>query len=120
MSFCFNERCKNLCELLWMAFRLFCDSGIRQGYPLSPLAFVLSADLLAITIRDCKGTKGITTLLDVVNGTDLEQVLKIASYADDITLLGGNEQEMSHALSIINNLSRVSGLVINKKKSEAM
>ena len=87
---------------------------------LTPLAFVLSVELLAITIRDCKGTKGITTLPDVVNGTDLEQVLKIASYADDITLFWRNEQEMSHAPSIVNNLSRVSGLVINKQKSEAM
>ena len=84
-----------------MAFRLFCDSGIRQGYPFSPLAFVLWVELLAITIRDCKGTKGITTLLDVVNGTDLEQVLKIVLYADDITLFWGKDYEMSHALSIM-------------------
>ena len=76
-----------------MAFRLFCDSGIRQGYPFSPLAFVLWVELLAIPIRDCKGTKGITTLLDVVNGTDLEQVLKIASYADDMTLLWGTSKK---------------------------
>ena len=47
--------------------------------------FVVSAELLAIKIRDCKDIKGITHL-EVVNSTDLEQVLKIALYADDIAL----------------------------------
>ena len=75
--------------------------------------------MLAIKIRDCKGIKGIT-LLDVVNGTNLAQVLKIVSYADDITLFWGNEYEMSHALSIMKFVSCVSGLEVNKQNSEDM
>ena len=73
------------------------ESEIRQGCPFSPLAFVLSIELLAIKIKDCKDPPGI----------HLEQVLKIALYADDITLFWGNEHEMSHALSIVKSFSCV-------------
>ena len=89
----------------------------------SPLAFVLSIELPAIKISGCKDVQGITHL-DVVNSTDLEQVLKIALYADDITLFWGNEHKMSHALFIVNNSScfRPRDKIENKirKHSEAV
>ena len=34
-------------------------SGIRQGYPLSPLLFNIVLEVLATTIREDKGIKGI-------------------------------------------------------------
>ena len=83
------------------------------------MAFVLSSELLTIQIRDCKDIKGITHL-DVVNSTDWEQELKIALYADDITLFCGNEHKMPRALSIVDSFSCLSGIEVNKQKSEAM
>ena len=46
-------RCKKLCELLSMAFRLFAlESRIRQDVLFSPLAFVLSVELLILVFRE--------------------------------------------------------------------
>ena len=45
--------------------------------------------------------------------------MKIAMYADDITLVLQNEQDMFHALSITANFSLISGLRINEMRSEA-
>ena len=112
-----SKSCVNYCG--WFSNVFAVDSGIWHRCPFSPPAFILSDELLAIKIRDCKGIKGIT-LLDVVNGTNLAQVLKIVSYADDITLFWGNEYEMSHALSIMKFVSCVSGLEVNKQNSEDM
>ena len=112
-----SKSCVNYCG--WFSNVFVVDSGIWHRCPFSLPAFVLLVELLAIKIRDCKGIKGIT-LLDVVNGTDLAQVLKIVLYADDITLFWGNEYEMSHALSIMKFVSCVSGLEVNKQNSEDM
>ena len=56
------------------------DSGIRQGCPFLPLAFVLAVEYLATKIRK-SGIKGIKNLF----GENLNRVIKIALYADDIT-----------------------------------
>ena len=98
----------------WLSDFFAVESGIRQGCPFSTLAFVLAVELLAIKIRDCKDIKGIKKVVYV------EAVVEIALYAANITLFLQNENEMSNALSIVEGFSRISGLEINKTKSEAM
>ena len=92
-------------------------TGIRQGCPFSPLAFVLAVELLAINIRDCTDIKGLRHW-DALNDAALEATISL--YADGITLFLENEQDMFYALSIIEDFSLISGLKINKNKSEAM
>ena len=50
----------------------------------------------------------------------MKQGLQIALSADDTTLFLVNKLEMSHDLSIFNKFLCVSGLEMNKQKSEAM
>ena len=83
---CFDKRHQKPCKLLWVALRHFAaESGIRQGCPFSPLAFVRIVELLAIKIRDCKDIKGIRNW-SAVNDVNVEAVVKIALYANDTIL----------------------------------
>ena len=50
----------------------------------------------------------------------IEDIIKIALYADDITLFLNDENGMHHALSVIHEFSIFSGLEVNKTKSHAM
>ena len=84
----------------WLSEYFAVEAGIRQGCPCSPLAFVLAVELLAIKIH-CENIKGLN-YWKARNGL-LENIIKIALYADDLTLF-----------------STFSGLEINQMKSEAM
>lgn len=103
----------------WLSDFFPVESGIRQGCPFSPLAFVLAIELLAIKIRQSKNIKGIRNL-NVSNSTLLEDFVKIALYADDITLFLENENDLKQAFLIFDAFSVVSGLKRNPAKCEAM
>ena len=94
------------------------ESGIRQGCPFSPLAFALAIEILAIKIRELGDIKGI--VLGTNDDTILNRVLKIALYADDITLFMHDEHDMQIAITLFKEFSTFSGLLINKSKSGAM
>ena len=91
------------------------DTGIRQGCPFSPLAFVLAVELLAHKIRQSTEIKGIS--IPTNYGI---RVIKIAMYADDSTLLLHDEYDVQYALHIVEEFSKFSGLVLNKNKTEAL
>ena len=80
----------------WLSEYLAVEDGIRQGCPFSPLAFVLAVELLAIKIRHCENAKGLN-YWEARNGL-LESIIKIALYADDLTLFLKDEQNMQQAL----------------------
>ena len=101
----------------WQSEFFDVSSGIRQGCPFSPLAFILAIEILAIRIRNSSGIKG---LQHWCHNGQLENVIKIFLYADDITLFLLDEKDLRHSLLIINLFSKVSGLTLNTRKSEAM
>ena len=60
--------------------------GVRQGCPLSPYLFILSAEVLATAIRKNTSIKGISV-------NDVE--IKLSQYADDTTLiLDGSDESL--------------------------
>ena len=86
--------------------------GVRQGCPLSPYLFILSAEILAKAIRKNADIKGL-----LVKDTEI----KLSQYADDTTLiLDGSEKSLSEALRILESLEKVSGLRLNSRKTEAL
>ena len=96
-------------------FNLEC--GIRQGCPLSALLFVLSVEICSCNLRQEEDIKGIVTLFP---GEEKYTNIKLSQYADDLTLILGDDISIPNALSTVNEFSKVSGLLLNVKKSNAM
>ena len=99
----------------WQSSFFNISRGIRQGCPLSALLFIIVAEILAITIRNCSDIKGIT-----VNLNDSEHKIKITQLADDTTLFLKNTNEISAAIHIVENFGKFSGLELNKTKTEGL
>ena len=86
--------------------------GVRQGCPLSPYLFILSAEILADAIRKKQRIKGIE-----INGIDF----KLSQYADDTTLiLDGSKESFLESVILIETFGNISGLRLNIKKTEAL
>ena len=101
----------------WISESFPVEAGIRQGCPFSPLAFVLAIEVLAITLRGCSTIKGIK-----IKQNRPEDFIKLltAIHADDITLFLEDEKDMRFAISIPEDFADISGLIVNKLKTEAM
>ena len=95
-------------------FDLLC--GIKQGCPFSPLAFVLSVELLAIKIRNSSITGIVTPHTEEENQNNL----KIKQYADDTTFFLRNKEDMTRSIEILNSFQRFSGLKMNRQKTKAL
>ena len=86
-------------------------SGIKQGFPLSPLLFNIVLEVLATAIRAEKEIKGIQI--------EKEKV-KLSLFADDMTLYIENPKDSTRKLlELINEYSKVAGYKINTQKSLA-
>jgi len=86
--------------------------GVRQGFPLSPYLFIFSVEVLAKAVRNNVSIKGIS-----LNNNEI----KISLYADDTTLiLDGSKEALSSALYMLDDFSRIFGLRLNDKKTEAL
>ena len=112
-----TESCIAYCG--WTSEYFAIESGIRQGCPFSPLAFVLALEILAIKIRNCNSIHGIELGGERINNITI-QLVKIALYADDITLFLKDEHDLTRVINIFNSFSVFSGLFINHSKSVAM
>ena len=103
----------------WMSedFDVLC--GIRQGCPFSPLAFIVGLELLACKFRSSSLIKGIM----IKNPSCLEdtfRTLKNILYADDVTMFLRDINDLDSVLFILEQFKLISGLAVNKTKSEAM
>lgn len=85
--------------------------GIRQGCPVSPLLFIMAAEILAIMIKDCKEINQLNVM-----GCPLV----ISQLADDTTLFLKNAAQITKALNVISSFSQASGLYLNVSKCELL
>ena len=82
------------------------SKGVRQGCPLSPYLFILSAELLANKIRQDSTVKGIK-----IFGNEM----KLSQFADDTTLFNADLGSLEKALKIVEDLGKLAGLYLNVK-----
>lgn len=108
----FNETRSCIVYNGWLSENFDVKCGIRQGCPFSPMAFIIGLEFLAIRFRQSNEVKGLNVTC--------RNILKILLYADDITLFLRDADDVTMVLQIIDVFSEVSGLCLNKLKSEAM
>ena len=83
------------------------SKGVRQGWPLSPYLFILSAEVLSNKIRQESNVRGIK-----VFGKEI----KLSQFADDTTLFNADIESLERALKIVGDFGRIAGLSLNVKK----
>ena len=103
----------------WMSESFDVKCGVRQGCPFSPLAFILAIELLAIRFRSSNEIKGIG-IECVDNSEIIEKIVKAVLYADDVTMFLKDREDIQVVLFILEMFKEISGLTINRTKSEAM
>ena len=85
--------------------------GVRQGYLLSGLIFVIGLEILTQSIKDDAQIKGILVK---------DKEIKMCQYADDTTCFLKDVKSTKALMDKLEFFSRCSGLEINKSKTEAM
>ena len=99
----------------WLSRWFDLECGIRQGCPISPMCFVIACEVLSCKIRQSSDIKGI----QVPSMLGMSEV-KIMQFADDATLLVREEASLSESLRVIEGFSVLSGLKLNRQKTEAL
>ena len=102
----------------WLSSYFPVSSGIRQGCPFSPMAFILAIELLTIKLRKNNNIKGLPLATGIAAGQ--LDILKVALYADDLTLFLTDENDLKNALNVFADFETISGLTLNFAKCEAM
>ena len=87
------------------------ERGVRQGCPLSGLLFVIGIELFARALQKDPIIKGIKVG---------QSEIKSTQYADDTTVLVRDLESVPHLIKLLEDFKEVSGLEINKHKTEAM
>lgn len=85
------------------------QKGVRQGDSLSPYIFLLALELLTHKIRENNEIRGIRFG---------EQDIKLVAFADDTTVFLRDETDATKLFKILQKFEKVSGLKINRGKSE--
>ena len=87
------------------------STGVRQGCPLSPYLFILTAELMSTKIRQSSDFKGISMF---------GKEIKISQFADDTNLLCADIFSVEKGLQIVVDFGEISGLKLNIDKTKAM
>jgi hypothetical protein len=91
-----------------------CKRGVRQGDPLSPLLFVLAADLLQSIINKAR-QQG---LLQLPLTENYGQYFPIVQYADDtLLILEACPRQLFFLRAVLNSFATSTGLKVNYNKS---
>ena len=85
--------------------------GVRQGCPLSPFLFILTAELMSNKIRQSDNVKGINLC---------NHEVKLSQFADDTNLFCADVGSVEEALIILGEFGKISGLRLNIEKTKAM
>ena len=88
------------------------ERSVRQGCPLSMLLFITATEGILDKIQTNKNTKGYQI--------SRNQYKKVVVYADDITLIITEENDIQQYLQEIDRYCEASGAKINKEKTEAI
>jgi hypothetical protein len=89
--------------------------GLRQGDPLSPILFILVADMLALLIERAKKLGFLDGLVTHL----VEDALSILQYADDTILFLEDDPVKAKGMKLVlSAFEKLSGLKINFHKSE--
>jgi hypothetical protein len=94
--------------------QFFCKRGVRQGDPLSPLIFVLAADLLQSAINKAFRDG----LLQAPFSPDFDMDFPVVQYADDtLIIMPACSHQVTMMKSILEKYATSTGLQINFHKS---
>ena len=97
----------------WFTAFIGLERGLRQGCPLSMPLYVLSAETLAVNIRNNPRIHGI-----IPPNSNTE--LKLSQFADDTTLLVTDDDSIIESFSVFDCYERASGAKINKGKCKGL
>ena len=85
--------------------------GVRQGCPLSPLLYLLYAEILAISIRKNEGIEGVEIG---------ETKFKVSQYADDTTLFLKGDESFQRLDETLAQFHLASGSQVNPDKCQGL
>ena len=88
------------------------ERGVRQGCPLSPLLFVLIAEVFGQAIRKCPEIQR----FHIPGGREV----RISQYADDNTCIVTNSYGIGKVFDVFNEYGRASGARLNTSKSKGL
>ena len=97
----------------WLTAFIKLERGLRQGCALSMPLYVLTAETMAINIRENSRIHGIRP-------PDSEEELKLSQYADDTTLLLSDDVSIDEAFTTFELYERASGAKINIGKCKGL
>ena len=84
---------------------------MRQGYPLSPLLYILIAEVFAISVRSDPKIKGIP-VASIIH--------KISQYADDTSLTVVGDESIERLAYHLDLYEKASGAKVNREKCEGL
>ncbi|KAJ1167446.1 hypothetical protein NDU88_007837 [Pleurodeles waltl] len=90
-------------------------SGVKQGFPLSPLVFICVIELLAKRIRQNRDMRGVTVL-----GSKGRGEVKYSLYTDDVSVFCADGRSINELEKTCIEFGTASGAKINSTKSETL
>ena len=97
----------------WLTAFITLERGLRQGCALSMPLYVLTAETMAINIRENPRIHGLLP-------PGSQEELKLSQYADDTTLLLSDDQSINEVFNTFVLYERASGAKINKGKCKGL